>query len=73
MYNPATFLEERHAQLRALMLEFPLALLVTPGADGLVASPVPFLAYPDAGEHGTFEARIAEPGAFDPKGERVHG
>jgi sarcosine oxidase subunit alpha len=26
-----------------------------------------------AGEHGTFEARIAEPGAFDPKGERVHG
>ncbi|MCZ8104647.1 MAG: FMN-binding negative transcriptional regulator [Burkholderiales bacterium] len=65
MYIPATFLEERHAQLRALMLEFPLALLVTPGADGLVASPVPFLAYPDAGEHGTLRARRSRERALE--------
>jgi transcriptional regulator len=59
MYIPANFREERHAALHGLMLECPLALLVTHGADGLVASPVPFLTYPDEGEHGTLRAHVA--------------
>ncbi len=59
MYLPASFREERLSELHALMLEHPLALLVTHGAEGLVASPVPFLLYPDEGEHGTLRAHVA--------------
>jgi transcriptional regulator len=59
MYIPANFREDRHAELHALMLECPLALLVTHGTGGLIASPVPFLTYPDEGGHGTLRAHVA--------------
>jgi transcriptional regulator len=59
MYNPTHFREERLSELHGLMLEHPLALLVSHGAEGLVASPVPFLLYPDEGERGTLRAHVA--------------
>ncbi len=59
MYVPASFREERLSEMHALMLGHPLALLVTHGAEGLVASPVPFLLYADEGGRGTLRAHVA--------------
>ena len=43
MYTPAHFAENRLPVLQALMHDYPLATLVTLGADGLVANHVPLL------------------------------
>ena len=59
MYIPASFRESDPAALHALMRAHPLALLVTHGPAGLMASPVPFLVYPDEGAHGVLRAHVA--------------
>ncbi len=59
MYVPATFRESRLDAMHALMRAHPLGLLVTHGAAGLQASPVPFLLYADEGAHGVLRAHVA--------------
>lgn len=59
MYVPASFRQTDVTELHALMRVHPLGLLVSHGADGLQASPVPFLVYPDEGPHGVLRAHVA--------------
>lgn len=59
MYTPASFREDSTVRLHALMQAHPLGLLVTHGARGLMASPVPFLVYPDEGGYGVLRAHVA--------------
>jgi transcriptional regulator len=59
MYRPAHFEESRPAVLHALMDAHPLGQLVSHGAHGLDANPVPFELHPDAGPHGTLQAHVA--------------
>ena len=58
MYLPKHFAEERLDVLHAAMAAHPLALLVTHGAGGLDANPVPWMAKPTCSV-----ADKAEPGA----------
>lgn len=57
MYTPASFKESDNARLHALIEAHPLALLVTHGAGGLQASPLPFLLYAAEGANGVLRAR----------------
>ena len=59
MYIPASFGENRPAQLQALIAAHPLGMLVCAGSGGLIASPLPFLLYPDEGPQGTLRAHMA--------------
>lgn len=59
MYTPASFKESRTPTLHALMQSHPLALLVSHGARGLQASPLPVLLYPGEGESGVLRAHMA--------------
>lgn len=60
MYIPASFNESRLEKLHELIVNCPLGLLVTHGSNGLEASPIPFLLYPDEGEHGVLRAHLAK-------------
>ncbi|MGI9215601.1 MAG: FMN-binding negative transcriptional regulator [Hydrogenophaga sp.] len=59
MYRPAHFEENRSEVLHAMMQAHPLAQLVTHGADGLDANPLPFELDTAAGPHGTLRAHVA--------------
>jgi transcriptional regulator len=59
MYRPAHFEENRTEVLHALMQAHPLAQLVTHGADGLDANPLPFELDTSAGPLGTLRAHVA--------------
>jgi transcriptional regulator len=59
MYRPTHFEENRTEVLHALMQAHPLAHLVTHGADGLDANPVPFELDATKGLHGTLQAHVA--------------
>ncbi len=59
MYLPASFRETEPGALFALIRACPLGTLVTSGPNGLEASPVPFLVYPDEGGHGVLRAHLA--------------
>lgn len=54
MYIPASFREDRTEELHALIRAYPLGSLITHGADGLQASPLPFLL-----EGDTLQAHMA--------------
>lgn len=56
MYVPVHF---RDDDPRAVMVAAPLATLVTPTADGLLANPVPLLLSPGEGEHGVLYGHVA--------------
>ncbi len=43
MYQPPHFREDRSEVQNALIREYPLGLLITAGASGLMANPIPFL------------------------------
>ncbi|SFL81659.1 FMN-binding negative transcriptional regulator [Methylobacterium pseudosasicola] len=58
MYQPPQFRDDTLAAQHELIRTYPLGLLVTGGADGLVANPVPFL-LDEAGPHGTLRAHLA--------------
>jgi transcriptional regulator len=59
MYQPPHFREDRIAVQHALIRQFPLGLLVTAGAGGLMANPAPFLLYADEGERGVLRVHLA--------------
>jgi transcriptional regulator len=59
MYIPASFREERREELHGLIAAHPLGTLVTHGADGLQASPLPFLHDLAADGQGTLRAHMA--------------
>lgn len=59
MYVPAHFHDDDLARRHAFMRANPLATLVTMGAGGLVANPVPLTLDPDAGSFGTLRGHLA--------------
>lgn len=59
MYLPSHFEQTDAAALHALMDAYPLATLVTLGADGFTADPVPLLFDATAGAHGTLRGHVA--------------
>ena len=62
MYTPAQFKVEDSAEVHALMRAHPFAVLVTTGADGLVATHLPtVLKVDDANPLGRIECHVARP------------
>jgi transcriptional regulator len=62
MYTPKDFMVEDTAEVHALMRAHPFAILVTQGADGLVATHLPtVLKEVDAGGLGRIECHLARP------------
>ena len=59
MYVPPAFREDRPEALHAAMRAATLPILVTLGADGMVASHVPMLLDAAAGRHGTLIGHLA--------------
>ena len=59
MYQPPHFVEPDLATKHALVRERPLGLLISGGADGLVANPVPFLLDADVGPLGRLRTHLA--------------
>ena len=59
MYVPPAFREDRPEILHTAIRATGLAILVTTGPDGLIASHVPLLLDPDAGPHGTLHGHLA--------------
>lgn len=59
MYIPDSFRESRLAVLHDLIQTQPLGLLLTHGANGLQASPLPFLVYAAEGTYGVLRAHMA--------------
>lgn len=75
MYQPAHFREDRLEVQHALIHAHPLGILVTRGAAGLDANPVPFLLDPAASPLGTLRAHVARANpqwrALDPEQEAL--
>ncbi|AYO82786.1 FMN-binding negative transcriptional regulator [Methylobacterium brachiatum] len=58
MYQPPHFRDETRAAQHGLIRAYPLGLLITGGAAGLIADPVPFL-LDESGPYGTLRAHLA--------------
>ncbi|MHB1668548.1 FMN-binding negative transcriptional regulator [Thiomonas sp.] len=59
MYLPLHFAQPDALALRALMRDHPLATLITHGAPGLDANPVPLLWLDDGSPHGLLRGHVA--------------
>ena len=59
MYIPSAFLETRLEVIHGLIRSHPLAWLITGGAGGLAATPIPFLIDPATGANGTLRGHMA--------------
>ncbi len=59
MYQPAHFREDRLEVQHGLIRTHPFGLLITHGADGLLADPLPFLLDATASPKGTLRAHVA--------------
>lgn len=59
MYIPASFREHRIEVMHDFMRAHPFGLLITGGAGGLQATPIPFLLDADEGGNGTLRAHLA--------------
>lgn len=59
MYQPPHFREERLEAQHGLIQKYPLGLLITAGAGGLMANHIPFFLAPSASEKGTLQAHLA--------------
>lgn len=59
MYQPTHFREDRLEVQHSLIREHPLGLLITAGAGGLTANPIPFTLAPSASKQGTLRAHLA--------------
>ena len=59
MHLPAHFREDHREAQHELIRAHPLGTLVSAGPGGLMANLVPFLIYPDEGEHGVLRAHVA--------------
>lgn len=66
MYQPAAFSEDRLEVLHDLIRTHPLGLLVSAGAQGLIADSIPFLMYADEGEFGTLRGHLARANPHGP-------
>jgi transcriptional regulator len=60
MYQPPHHAETRTEVLHALIRAHPLGLLVSNGADGPIANPLPFLLDADIGPHGRLRAHLSK-------------
>lgn len=58
MYQPPHFRDDTRTAQHGLIRTYPLGLLITGGADGLIANPIPFL-LDETGTHGTLRAHLA--------------
>lgn len=59
MYIPMHFEETRLEVLHGLMRRYPLAALVTPGANGIQANHIPFMLDPEPAPFGTLRGHVA--------------
>jgi transcriptional regulator len=59
MYEPPHFRQERLEAQQALIAAHPLGLLVTAGAEGLLADPIPFLLDPDPPPLGRLRGHVS--------------
>lgn len=59
MYQPPHFQEDDPQALHALIQSCPLGLLITAGAQGIAANPIPFLLDPSAAPHGVLRCHVA--------------
>jgi transcriptional regulator len=59
MYQPTHFYEDRLEVQHALMRAHPLGLLVSAGAGGLSANPIPFVLDTATGDKGTLRCHLA--------------
>jgi len=59
MYLPPAFAEDRLEVKHGLIRAYPLATLIVSSADGPTADLIPFVLYPDEGEHGVLRAHVA--------------
>lgn len=59
MYQPPAFRETDTATQQAFIAAHPLGLLISGGAAGLLANPIPFALYPDEGPNGTLRAHLS--------------
>ena len=60
MYQPPAFRETDLATQQAFIAAHPLGLLISGGAAGLIANPIPFILYPGEGERGVLRAHLAK-------------
>jgi transcriptional regulator len=63
MYQPPLFAEDSVIAQHGLIRAFPLGLLVTHGASGLIANAIPFQIDPEAGEKGVLRCHVARANA----------
>ncbi|KAB1074363.1 FMN-binding negative transcriptional regulator [Methylobacterium planeticum] len=63
MYQPPHFREDDRAPQHALIRTHPLGLLISAGAGGLMANPLPFLLDADGDGPGTLRAHLARANA----------
>ena len=59
MYQPPHFREDRIEVQHGLIRDYPLGLLITAGAGGLMANPVPFLIDGDGSQLGLLRCHLA--------------
>ena len=59
MYSPPHFREDRLDVQHALIRSHPLGTLITMGADGLTANPVPFVLDAEAAPNGALQGHLA--------------
>lgn len=59
MYQPPAFRETDLETQQAFIAAHPLGLLISAGATGLLANPIPFVLYPDEGPLGTLRCHLS--------------
>jgi transcriptional regulator len=59
MYLPRHFEQNDPQALQGLIRSYPLAALVTTGADGITADHIPLELHPTEGDHGTLRGHVA--------------
>ncbi|MDP2781849.1 FMN-binding negative transcriptional regulator [Devosia sp.] len=59
MYQLPAFREDDHASLYAFIGAHPLGLLISAGEAGLLANPIPFLAYAQEGDKGVMRCHLS--------------
>ncbi len=59
MYQPPHFRETDLPTQHGLIVSHPLGLLISPGLEGILANPVPFVLHPELGERGTLRCHLA--------------
>ncbi|MDB5536124.1 MAG: transcriptional regulator [Devosia sp.] len=59
MYRPPAFREDDLAVLHAFIGAHPLGLLISAGAAGMLANPIPFLLYADEGDKGVLRCHLS--------------